>query len=192
MSNKTSIISHKVKLLFLIAFSGLFLVGCSVINKFKSKNKEKVESVEIKKQSVNSEVDNSYSTFSSKSKIEDLAILLSSIKWNYQGQDSAEIEVITTPGGVKIKTKGTATAEFESVSESKLNKEESAETTEFKAHTKDISQVEEESHIKVKTKDVNQQKEVFRYDFSAWFWIVLLVLGAICVIYYFKKLKEFK
>lgn len=171
----------------------LFLfMGCGILSKNKQKNKEVTETFQNQKTDLQIQSDSSYFTFSEESKITDLTNLLSALNWKYEGQDSAEIEITHTPTGFKIKTKGTAKAELNVNSESKLNKEESAETTEIKAHTKEISEVEEESHTKIKAKEVSQQKEVFRYDFSAWFWIVLLVLGAICVIYYFKKLKEFK
>lgn len=155
----------------------LTLISCSVINKSKSKQKEKVETHQSEVRDLDLKSDISYFNFSEESKISELTNLLSALNWNYAGQDSAEIEISQTSTGIKIKTKGTATAELKTVSESKS--ESISETTET------VGQSQSEIHLKVnsesktetKKKTISQEKEVKRFDLSVWWWIILLILG---------------
>jgi len=158
-----------------------------VISKNKSKQKEKTETFQSEVRDLDLKSDVSYFNFSEESKISELTNLLSALNWNYAGQDSAEIEISQTATGIKIKTKGTATAELKTVSESETNK--TTETTETAVQSKEEIhlKINSETKTETKSKTIQQQKEVKRFDISAWFWIVLVVIGSIGVIYYFKK-----
>lgn len=169
-----------------------FLTNCSIIQKSKSKEKEKIEISEIQKKDIELKSETSLETNSLISENNQLISLLSSLNWQYAGKDSAEIEIIQTPTGIKIKTKGTATADLKVNSESETNKKEvhSESKTDLKISSSEKSQEEsvKKSATKFKSETVTKKK----VDISPWFYIIggILLIITLVLYWFFGKPKK--
>lgn len=167
-----------------LVLSMLTITSCSIIKKNKEIKREKVETSQIQKAEVNLEAEKTESHQAQFLTENQLISLLSSINWSYAGKDSAEIEIIQTAQGIKIKTKGTATADFKANSESELNKTETKSETKSETNEKINLKVDSESEFKSETKSFEKEKDVKRFDFSAWWWIIVLILAIIALVLY--------
>lgn len=181
-----------MKKTLIILTIGLTAYSCSVVSKSKQKQKEKVETYQSEVRDLDLKSDISYSTFDQKSKIADFTNLLSALNWNYSGQDSAEIEISQTATGIKIKTKGTATADLKVNSESETNKIQETTETAGESQSEIHLKVNSETKTETKSKTIQQEKEVKRFDLSAWWWIILLILAvtALGLYWFFGKPKS--
>lgn len=161
-----------------------FLTSCSIIQKSKSKEKEKIEISEIQKKDIELKAETKLETNSLISENNQLISLLSALNWQYSGKDSAEIEIIQTQTGIKIKTKGTATADLKTISESKLNKIDSINTNRTGFVQKNLSKIDKSVLTKSSSEKVQKEKETKRWDFSIAFWIVLAIILIVLIVVY--------
>lgn len=159
-----------------LILSMMTISSCSILQKSKKIEKEKVEISDFQETKINFRSESSNYEVSEIVSENQLIGLLSAINWQYQGKDSAEIEIIQTSSGIKIKTKGSGTANLDTESnfKSESSKSEISHNTEIEQKT-DVH-LEENSLVKIDKSKIDKSKDVKRTDFSAWIWIVVLVV----------------
>lgn len=161
-----------------------FMTSCSIIQKTKKVDREKVEQLETEKTEIsireNSKLEESVNLHFENQ----LISLLSALNWQYAGKDSAEIEITQTDSGIKIKTKGSGTAEFKTHSEKTLKKSDSINTNRTKFVQNNLSKIDKSVLTKSSSEKVQKEKETKRWDFSIAFWIVLAIIIIVLIVVY--------
>lgn len=167
---------------FLILLS--FMTSCSIIQKTKKVDREKVEILEAEKTEIslqeNSKLEESFHLHTENQ----LISLLSAINWQYAGKDSAEIEINSTETGIKIKVRGSGTANLATKAESKSERTDSILQKSEQIHQKINLKVNSEKEFKSEKKTLQKDKDVKRFDLSAWWWIIILILAVISLLLY--------
>lgn len=160
------------------------LTSCSILQKTKKVDREKVEQLETEKTEIsiqeNSKLEESVNLHFENQ----LISLLSAINWEYAGKDSAEIEINSTETGIKIKVRGSGTANLATKAESKSERKDSILQKTEEILQKINLKVNSEKEFKSETKSFEKEKDVKRFDFSAWWWIIVLILAIIALVLY--------
>lgn len=160
------------------------LTSCSILQKTKKVQREKVETSQIQKAEVNLEAGKTEIEQSHILSENQLISLLSAINWQYAGKDSAEIEINSTKTGIKIKVRGSGTANLSTKAETKSERKDSILQKSEQIHQKINLKVDSESEFKSETKSFEKEKDVKRFDISAWAWIIVLILAIIALVLY--------
>lgn len=170
----------------------LVFSSCSVVNKLKSGSKTKTETFSREVQLIDlTETERTIVTGHNEL-TETITAVLSSIDWQYNGIDSAEIEISQTAGGIKIKTKGTATAGMQSQTVSGKSVSDYIYSNQTYNHTEQTKLTDNQTEARSKAKNEDSSKKVIRTDFSVWFWLVLLIALLLSIFLYFKFRKTQK
>lgn len=174
---------------FLLMFIAL-LCSCSIAKKTFEKEKRKVEVSEF--QQVNSveitetETDLETSILS----VSEIADFFSNFKFNYQGEnqdDSAEIELVKTDSGIKIKVSGKANTSYSETSTEQTQITELEEKSTYKLSDSKTTELESQNELSVKTKEKSESKQKWKIDTSFWIYACLLIALLFFIYRKFKK-----